>query len=406
MTTTPVSPAAEKTDWVAEGFRYLMNTGRRAPLTMVRGEGTYIWDDNGKRYLDFLSGLAVLALGHGSPVIIGALEKQARELTLVADTVWTIPQIKLAKLLCELSGMERVFFCNGGAEANEAALKLARKYGKLHKNGAFEVIATVNGFHGRTMGAISATGTTRYREPFEPLVPGFRHVPFGDMQAIRDVTSDQTCAVIVEPIQGEAGVCIPPVGYLLSLRRWCDEQNVALILDEVQTGIGRTGKMFAFEHEDIRPDILTLAKALGGGVPVAATLVNKKLDVFEPGDHGNTFGGNNLMTSVALAVLEHIIENNLVEASADKGRYMLGKLHSLEDRYDFVREARGRGLMCAIELDNGKAAEVAQACCDGGLILGQVRDHTLRLLPPLNVTTEEIDEAVAILDRALATIER
>jgi acetylornithine/succinyldiaminopimelate/putrescine aminotransferase len=230
-------------------------------------------------------------------------------------------------------------------------------------------------------------------------------VAFGDIAAVKAATTAKTCAVIVEPIQGEAGINIPPAGYLRELRAWCDEQDMALILDEVQTGIGRTGKMFAFEHEGIKPDILTLAKALGGGVPVAATLVNEKFDVFEPGDHGNTFGGNSLMTSVALTVVDHIVEDGLVEASARKGEYMLTKLRSLEDRYGFVKEARGRGLMCAIELDNGRAGDVMQACLENGLIMGQVRDHVLRLLPPLTVTTDEIDQAIAILDRALASIE-
>lgn len=403
--TTPLTTASEVNDWTAEGQRYLMNTGRRAPITIVRGEGSRVWDDTGKTYLDFLAGLAVLALGHSSPVVLEALRRQGEELILVADTVWSVPQVKLAKRLTELSGMHKVFFCNGGAEANEAALKIARKYGKLHKEGAFEVISTDNSFHGRTMGATAATGTAKYREPFEPLVPGFSFVPFGDIEAIKAATTAATCAVIIEPIQGEAGINIPPDGYLIELRQWCDEQNMALILDEVQTGIGRTGKMFAFEHEGIKPDILTLAKALGGGVPVAATLVNEKFDVFEPGDHGNTFGGNNLMTSVALAVIDYIVDNDLIEESATRGEYMLAKLRSLEDRYEFVKEARGRGLMCAIELDNGKAGDVMQVCLENGLIMGQVRDHVLRMLPPLTVTTDEIDDAIAILDRALASVE-
>jgi acetylornithine/N-succinyldiaminopimelate aminotransferase len=403
--TVPVSTAPDLTNWTAQGLRYLMNTVRRAPITIVRGEGTRVWDDKGKEYLDFLAGLAVLALGHCSPVVVEALRKQSEELFLVADTVWSVPQIKLAKLLTELTGLHKAFFLNGGAEANETALKIARKYGRQHKNGAFEVISTDNSFHGRTMGAVAATGTPKYREPFEPLPPGFSFVPFADFEAVKAATTPATCAIIVEPIQGEAGINIPPDGYLRQLRGWCDEQDIALILDEVQTGIGRTGKMFAYEHEGITPDILTLAKALGGGVPVAAALVNQKFDVFEPGDHGNTFGGGSLMTSVAIAVVNHIIKNDLVEQSAVKGEYMLSKLRSLEDRYDFIRDARGRGLMCAIELDNGRAGDVMQACLDNGLIMGQVRDHVLRLLPPLTVTTEEIDEAVAILDRALASIE-
>ena len=401
MTTTATASSA----WVDEGKRYLMNTGRRSPITIVRGEGTLIWDDQGKRYLDFLAGLAVVGLGHCSPVVVEALERQSRELILVADTVWSVPQIKLAKLLCELSGMHKAFFCNGGAEANEAALKLARKYGKLHKQGAYEVIATDNSFHGRTTGALAATGTAKYREPFEPLAPGFSFVPFGDMGAMKRATTPATCAIIIEPIQGEAGVNIPPDGYLRKLRSWCDSENIALIFDEVQTGIGRTGKMFAFEHEKVQPDILTLAKALGGGVPVAATLANEKLDVFEPGDHGNTFGGNNLMTSVALDVVTHIVETGLVEETAQKGEYLLGKLRSLEDRYAFVCEARGRGLIAAIELDNGRAADVARIALEHGLVLGQVRDHVLRLIPPLTVTRDEIDEAIAILDLALSTID-
>jgi acetylornithine/N-succinyldiaminopimelate aminotransferase len=400
----PETQAAIGTDWTEEAATYLMATGRRQPLTIVRGAGTYIWDDEGRRYLDFLAGIAVVSLGHCSPVVVEAIKEQAENLILASNNVYTLPQVELAKLLCELSGLSKVYFSNGGAEANEAALKLARKWGKLHKDGAYEVIATENGFHGRTMGTIAATGTARYREPFEPLAPGFSFVPFGDVAAIKEATSHRTCAIILEPIQGEAGVNIPAPGYLCDLRAWCDEQDIALILDEVQTGIGRTGLMFACERESILPDIMTLAKGLGGGVPIGATLVNDKLNVFEPGDHGTTFGGNNLSTGVALAVLRHIVDSGLVDEVAAKGEYMLSRLRGIEDRHALVKEVRGLGLLCAIELKRDVAGDVMKECIAKGLLLSQVRDNILRLIPPLTVSREELDEATAILDEALTKI--
>ncbi|MPZ24296.1 MAG: acetylornithine/succinylornithine family transaminase [Dehalococcoidia bacterium] len=402
---TSSAARTDTTDWMAVTDRYFMTTGRRFPVTIVRGSGSRLFDDAGKSYLDFLAGIAVVSLGHANPVVVNAIREEAENLILASNNFYTVPQARLARLLCELSGMERIYFQNGGAEANEVAFKLVRKWGKTQKAGAFEIISTENSFHGRTLGAVAATGTARYREPFEPLPGGFKFVPYGDIEALKAATTPLTCGILLECIQGEAGVLMPPAGYLKEVRRWCGEQNIALILDEVQTGIARTGKMFAFEQDGIQPDIMTLAKGMAGGVPVGAALCNKKLDVFEPGDHGSTFGGNNLSTGVAFAVISHIVESGLVAEVAEKGEYLLGKLRSLEDRYDFVKDARGVGLLCAIELDRPAASAVTQYGLEHGLIVSQVRDSILRLIPPLTVSKQEIDEAVEILDGALMSID-
>ncbi len=389
-------------DWQTLEKHLYMQTGKRLPIVLVRGEGTRVWDANGNEYLDFLAGIAVNVLGHSHPVVVHALEDQARKLIHVSNYFYTTPQIELAELLTESTGLDRVFFCNSGAEAVEGALKLARKWGKVRKGGAFEVIATVGGFHGRTMGALAATGTVKYRTPFEPLPPGFFHVPYNDLDAIKAATTPRTCAIIVEAVQGEAGVIVPDDDYLPGLRQWCDRNGILLIVDEVQTGVGRTGRLFGWQLTGARPDIMTVAKGLGGGVPIGAFLAREEVaSAFDPGDHGTTFGGNPLATAVGFAVLSHVIEHDLPDEAASKGRRFISGLRSIEDRHPGISEVRGRGLMVAMELDSEVADELSSDLLGRGLIANAIRPTTVRFLPPLTVTERELDRALGIIEDAL-----
>jgi acetylornithine aminotransferase/acetylornithine/N-succinyldiaminopimelate aminotransferase len=379
-----------------------MNTAKRLPVMVVRGQGTRLWDDDGKEYLDFLTGPSTVSLGHCHPVLLKALGEQAKALIHVTGTIYSVPQVKLAQLLVGNSCLDRVFFCNSGAEANEGAIKLARKWGKERRNGAYEIICALNAFHGRTLAAVTATGTDKYKAPFAPLPEGFVHVPFNDVEAIKKATTDKTVAVLLEPVQCEGGVNVPDDDYLRRVRRWCDEQGILLILDEVQTGIGRLGTLFAYQLYGVEPDVMTLAKGMGSGVPIGALLAKEHCSVFEPGDHGSTYGGNPLMTHVAYAVCKYIIDNDLPAQAAERGRYMERKLRGLEDRFSFVGEVRGQGLIWAVEFDREMAEEVNLACLAEGLIANNVRPNALRLCPPLTVSEEEIDQAAAVVERVLA----
>jgi len=393
------------TDWIAEERRYLFQNYGRQPIVIERGEGTRVWDTEGREYLDFVGGLAVTSLGHAHPVLTEAVAKQASTLIHMSNLFYTTPMIELAKLLVEHSCLDRAFFCNSGTEAVEAAVKLARRWGHDKRNGAFEIIATEGGFHGRTMGALAATGTARYREPFEPLSPGFHHVPWDDIRAIRAATTERTVAVLLEPIQGEGGVNVPSPGYLKAVREWCTERGILLILDEVQTGIGRTGTLFAYEQEGIEPDILTLAKGLAGGVPIGAVLAREEIAAhFVPGDHGTTFGGNPLAAAAGKAVLEYVIKQDLPGRARQASERLVARLRSLEDRFPIVTEVRGRGLLLAIGLDRDAAAEVVAACRERGLLVNNVRPDAIRLMPPLTVSDDEIDRACDILEDALASL--
>jgi predicted acetylornithine/succinylornithine family transaminase len=380
-----------------------MTTGRRMPLVVVRGEGTRVWDDEGKPYLDFFAGIAVTSLGHCHPVLVRAIEEQARTLIHISNIVYTVPQIQLAQLLVDNSCFDRVYFQNSGAEANEAAFKLARKWGREKKNGAFEIISANDSFHGRTLTTVTATGTPRYKEPFGPLPPGFIHVPFDDVEAIQQATTDQTCAIILEPIQGEGGVNVPNPSYLKSVRRWCDENNILLILDEVQTGMCRTGPLFAYEDAGIEPDVMTLAKGLGGGVPVAAILAKEHASVFVPGDHGSTFAGNPLATAAALAVTRYMLDNDMPSRVAAIGGYLAGKLNGLSSQFSFVTGVRGKGLLLAVAFDRDIAERVTMECLREGLIINNVRPNAIRLAPPLTVSEAEVDEAMGIIEKVLST---
>ena len=381
-----------------------MRTGGQRAATLVRGEGTRVWDDEGKEYLDFVAGISTVSLGHSSPVVLEALQKQASQLIHVSNIFYTLPQIELGELLAEQSGLPRVFFVNSGAEANEGGIKLVRKWGRDHRNGASEIITAQNAFHGRTLAAITATGTPAYSEPFAPLPAGFVHVPFNDIDALRAAVTDQTCAILLEPVQAEGGVNMPDPDYFAAVRRLCDEANVALFLDEIQTGMGRTGRMFGFQHYGITPDVMTLAKGLGGGVPVAALLANEKLAVFTPGDHGTTFGGQPLTTAVALAVLRTMVAEDIPSHAEAMGERLMGKLRSLEDRHAEVLEVRGQGLLVALAFRSDLGAALVGACRERGLLLNNVRPNALRFMPPLTVSEDEIDRAVEIVEESLAAV--
>jgi acetylornithine/N-succinyldiaminopimelate aminotransferase len=377
---------------------YLMGTFKRLPVTLVEGRGVSVRDDAGREYLDLVAGIAVNLLGHAHPAVVQALTEQAGRLIHTSNLYYSEPQVALARRLVELSFPSRVFLANSGAEANEAAIKIARKWGHLHRNGAYEILTAEGSFHGRTLATVTAGGQEKYSAPFAPLPSGFRHVLWGDLEAVKQATGPETAAVMVEPMMGEIGVLPPPEGYLEGLRRWCDEQNLLLILDEVQTGLGRTGRWFAHQHHGITPDVMTLAKGLGGGVPIGACLAAPRADVFEPGDHGSTFGGNPLACSAALAVLRVIEEEGLVGHAAEMGELLATSLQEV----DGVSRVRGRGLMQAAVFEHPVARDLQLHCLAEGVIVNAVDDYTLRLVPPLVIDPDEIDRAVAGIKRAQA----
>jgi predicted acetylornithine/succinylornithine family transaminase len=368
--------------------RYLMQTGRRLPVTFVRGQGCLVYDEAGREYLDLVAGIAVNLLGHAHPEVAAAVTAQAKALIHTSNLYYTQPQVELARRLVELSFPSRVFFCNSGAEANEAAIKLARKWGARNRDGAHEIITTQGSFHGRTLATITAGGQPKYSDPFKPLPGGFVHVAYNDLDSIKAATTETTVAVMLEPVMGEIGVVPARDGYLAAVRRWCDEQGLLLILDEVQTGLGRTGRWFAHQHHGITPDVMTLAKGLGGGVPIGACLAAPKADVFEPGDHGSTFGGNPLACAAAIAVLHVIERDGLVGHAAEMGEALNTAISGLGGK-----EVRGIGLMQAVEFTEPRAKAFQQSCLEAGLVVNAVDDNSIRFVPPLIITAEQIDRA-------------
>ena len=372
--------------------RYLMQTGRRLPVTFVRGRGCLLYDDAGREYLDLVAGIAVNLLGHAHPEVVAAVTKQSAELIHTSNLYFTQPQVELARRLVDLSFPSRVFFCNSGAEANEAAIKLARKWGTRNRDGAFEIITTTGSFHGRTLATVTAGGQHKYSDPFQPLPDGFVHVAYNDAEAIEAATTEKTVAVMLEPVMGEIGVIPAAAGYLERVRVWCDRKNLLLILDEVQTGLGRTGRWFAYQHASIAPDVMTLAKGLGGGLPIGACLANPRADVFEPGDHGSTFGGKPLACAAATAVLHVIERDGLVGHAAEMGDLLRSTLGDLG-----AKDVRGVGLMQAFEFEEPKAKPFQNACLEAGLIVNAVDDHSVRLVPPLIIGANEIDRAQSVM---------
>ncbi len=390
------------TNWMEVESRVFMATGRRMPVVLVRGEGTRAWDDNDKEYLDFFGGPAVHSLGHCHPVVVAAIEKQARTLIHVSNAVYSVPQLQLAEVLESNSCFDKIYYTNSGAEANEAAIKLARKWGRERKGGATDIIAMTDSFHGRTIAAVTATGTPRYSEPFGPLPGGFVHIPFDDVEALQQATTPQTCAILVEPVQGEGGVNVPNPSYFPAVRKWCDDNNILLIADEVQTGMCRTGPLFAYQGMGFEPDVMTLAKGLGSGVPIGAILAKDSCAVFTPGDHGSTYGGNPFVTAVALAVTNYMLENDLATRVEKVGGYLQGKLAGLGDKYPLVTGCRGKGLLLAMTLSQDIADKIVLDCLENGLIVNNVRPNAVRLAPPLTVSNEEVDKALQIIENAVA----
>ena len=388
--TTPTMQMADK---------YMFQTYARFPLTLVKGNGCRVWDDTGKEYIDFVGGIAVCALGHSAPVVTQALREQAETLVHVSNLYYTKPQIDLAKLLVENSFADRVFFCNSGAEANEAAIKLARRYaGKNAGKAKHTIVSMTNSFHGRTMATLSATGQSKIQIGFDPLLKGFKFVPFNDLGGLEKVMDESVCAVMVEPIQGEGGVICPSPDYMTGLRKLCNDRGVLLIFDEVQVGLGRTGTLFAHEHFNVTPDIMTLAKALGNGLPVGAMLAVEKLAAsFGPGSHATTFGGTPLVTAVSKAVLQSILEDGWLQNARDMGHYMMEALGKLVEKYDCIKEVRGKGLIIGLEL-NVSGASIVKSCMEKGFLIICTHDTILRFLPPLIIGKQEIDQLVTTLD--------
>ena len=388
---------------IAQADQVIIKTYGRYQVAFVRGQGSTVWDADGKAYTDFLSGLAVTVLGHCHPRVVEAITKQAQTLIHVSNFYHTVPQTEVATFLSEHAFGGKAFFCNSGAEANEAALKLARKYSHdRHGEERSEIITTTNSFHGRTLGTVAATGQEKVRKGFEPTMPGFTYVAYGDLAAMEQAMTEQTCAVLVEPIQGEGGIVVPPAGYLAGLRQMCDQREVLLMFDEVQTGIGHTGYYFGYQHEGVVPDVMTLAKGLAGGMPIGVMMAKPHIaEALGPGTHGSTFGGNPISCSAALAVLRTIEDEHLLDHVQEVGAYFLDGLRRLQKKYAFITEVRGRGLMVAAELDRPGGHMVVKAM-ERGYLINCTVDCVLRFLPPLIITRQEVDGLLTTLDAIFA----
>ena len=387
--------------WIdLEAQRY-MPVAKRTPIVLVRGEGSRVWDEEGKSYLDLVGGWAVNTLGHCHPVMTDAMTEQAQSLIHTSNQFYTVPQLELADLLVQNSPFDRVFFSNSGVEANEGAVKLARKYGQHHRGGAYTVITTDHSFHGRTLAMLTATGKPAYKQDYGPLPSGFLNVPFNDLDAIKQATDAETCAIMLEPVQGEGGVNVADPEYLRGVRRWCDEQNLVLIFDEVQTGVGRLGKLWGHQLYGVEPDVMTLAKGLGGGIPIGAILVKEKFNVFTYGDHGSTFGGNPLACAVALAVMRHVLQEDLPYRVANVGSYFKERLEVMRADRPYIRDVRGYGLLIGVEFDSDIAAEVVAESLEEGMLLNSPAPNVIRFMPPLVLAEAEVDEAIEIFGRVL-----
>ncbi len=391
-------------NWQELEKKYFMNLFARTPVTLVRGEGARVWDEDGREYLDFVAGWAVNSLGHCHPAVVEAVTEQARTLIQTSNQFYTIPQLQLAELLAKNSCLDKVFFSNSGAEANEGAVKLARRYGSLHLNGAYEVITTFDSFHGRTLLMTAATGQPKFQEPYIPLPSGFTNVEYNNIEAIKGATTSQTCAVMLEPVQGEGGVNLPDDNYLKAVRDWCDQKGILLILDEIQTGIGRIGTLFGYEQYAIEPDIMTLAKGMASGLPIGAILAKDRASVFSPGEHGSTFGGNPVACAAAYTTLKFVIDHDIVGNVRKVGQYFIDGLEGLKKKFQFITEVRGRGLLIAIEFNSDIAQQALMACLEQGMLVNRVKPNALRFMPPLIIGNEEVDEALGILEKALSSI--
>jgi len=397
-------PAASETT-VGLADKYLFPTYKRPPFALVKGEGCRVWDENGKEYLDFVGGIAVCALGHSSAIVTKALEEQSRTLVHVSNLYYTRPQAELARLLVENSFADRVFFCNSGAEANEAAIKIARRYTReKHGPGKHTIVCMQGSFHGRTMATLSATGQSKVQVGYDPLLEGFKFVPFNDLKTLRGAVDDTVCAVMLEPIQGEGGIVVPHPDYLKGVKEICREKGALLIFDEIQTGMGRTGRLFAHEHFGVSPDIMSLAKALGNGLPIGAMLSTEALSTaFGPGSHASTFGGTPLVTAVAKAVLSSLLNDGWLDHCRNMGTYFVARLEELKKRHACIKEVRGLGLIIGVELDR-PGAPVLEGCVQRGFLINCAQEKVLRFVPPLVVTKKEIDRLIDALDSVLGGV--
>lgn len=381
----------------------ITNTYARYPLALVRGQGCTLYDDQGRAFTDFIAGIAVCNLGHAHPKLIEAMTAQANTLWHVSNLFYTQPQTELAAWLTSHSFADRVFFANSGAEANEAAIKLARKYFQDQGDPQrYRVVSMKQSFHGRTMATLSATGQEKVRKGFDPILEGFDFVPFNDAEELSCIVGPSTCAVMLEPIQGEGGVICPDADYLAQVRKLCDETGCLMIFDEVQTGLGRTGKLFAYEHFDVTPDIMTLAKALGNGMPIGAMLASEKVAAaFSPGAHASTFGGTPLVSAVALRVLQTLEEDDILAAAAEMGDYVMTRMNALKDKHPVIEAVRGKGLLIGVQL-SVPGASIVSACMEKGFLVNCIQENVLRLAPPLVISREEVDGLVQCLDDILS----
>jgi len=389
--------------------KYYMNTfGNRVPVCFQYGKGINLWDTEGKKYADFFAGIAVSALGHSHPRLVSAIKGQAEKLIHCSSLYYIEQQACLAKILVENSCADRVFFANSGAEANEGAIKLAKMYfskkGMQHRH---EIITLEKSFHGRTLATLAATGQEKYHKPLAPLTPRFSNVPINDLDALKKVIGESTCAVMLEPIQGESGINPVTPEYIRGVREICDENGLLLIFDEVQCGLGRTGRLFGYQHFGVEPDIFTLAKALGGGFPIGALCAKDFVaQAFGPGDHGSTFGGNPLACAAGLAVMDVLLNENLAGNAEKMGSYFMERLGALKTKYPFIREVRGKGLLIGVELSVNKAVEVKDALLEKGYIIGSIGANILRITPPLIITATDIDDMLSALDEVLEGINK
>jgi acetylornithine/N-succinyldiaminopimelate aminotransferase len=386
-----------------DASRYLMQTYARQPVSIVRGRGTKVYDLEGREYIDFVGGIAVNILGHGHPDLIHAIQRQTQQLIHTSNLYYTEPQVKLARVLVDHSFADKVFFCNSGAEANEAAIKLARRYSHdKYGAGRYEIITMKNSFHGRTMATLTASGQEKVQKGYDPLVPGFRYVAFNSLPEVEQAVTNKTAAIMLEPIQGEGGVYVADRTYLAGLRALCTQRDILLMFDEVQTGMGRTGTLFAYEQLGVQPDIMTLAKGLGGGVPIGACLaIDSVAKAFGPGSHASTFGGNPLVCAAALAVLRVLLEGRVLDHARRMGDYLAKGLSECKDRHRVVRDVRGLGLLQGIELDID-AKTVVSDCLTRGLLINNTGEHVLRFVPPLIITQREIDRLIEVLSQVFS----
>jgi predicted acetylornithine/succinylornithine family transaminase len=395
---------AKMSSWQELERRYIMNTVERVPVTLVKGEGARVWDEDGREYLDFVGGWASDSLGHCPSVVAEAVTEQVNTLIQASNQFYTIPQIRLAELLAQNSCLGKVFFCNSGAEANEGAIKLARRYGQRYLNGAYEVISMVGSFHGRTLGMVAATGQAKHQQPYVPLPTGFINVEYNNIEAIKTATTERTCAVMLEPVQGEGGVNFPTDNYLKGIRDWCDEKGILLILDEIQTGAGRMGTLFACEQYSVEPDVMTLAKGLGGGFPIGVILAKDRASVFVPGEHGSTFGGNPVTCAAAYATVKFILDNGIAQNAGKVGKYLIDQLNGLKSKFPLITDVRGCGLLVAVEFSRDIAGLLLTECLGRGLLVNRLKPDTLRFMPPLIIGNEDVEKAIQILDEALSGI--